>query len=1134
MLSKLTIYGIFLQCLFLGILMASDSGAQGIQTVREVSVKLDKKEITIKEIFNEIESSTDFYFSYYPGDFNSNQKILVSRKQQLVSEVLLQVSKETGLAFRQVNNSINVRKKESKKDVESIEVIIQGITITGRITSAEDNEGLPGVNVIVKGTAKGTVTDVEGNYKLEVPDAESVVVFSSVGFLQEEITIGNRTVIDIVLTPDIKALEEIVVIGYGSQKRSDITGAVSSIPASEITELPLARVDQALQGRTSGVYVLNTDGAPGGETMIRIRGLNSINGGNQPLIVIDGLQGSDLTSLNPNDIESIEILKDASATAIYGSRGANGVVLVTTKLGVTGKPVINVNISTGFQELSNKLDVMDAASYARQTNAYKSTQTGGGNVPILPFTPEDISRYEREGGTDWQDVVYETGIIQNYQVGISGATDALKYMVSTNYLDHKGILKGSSYDRFSLRANLHADVASWVDFGLNWGFTKEKYRSPSFRDGEDIAFVAQAVNVAPRWAPTEPVYDENGNYGTHNANYGPHDTWNPLASAIEPIIDRPTYRNNINLFLNFDIAKGLSLKITGGALLTNSERRDYYNTKTQGGFSNDGQAFLSTSNNERFQNSNILTYDNTFGEKHHLTATGVFEQIWDQGHGTNTEGKQFIVDQLGFNNLAGAQLLSMSSWASERTLLSYLGRINYAFNDKYLATFTYRADASSVFGADNKWGYFPSGSLAWRISEEGFLKGSSTVTDLKLRASYGLTGNQGIQPYQSLARLSSNPGRWGQDYPFYGTSPTNTGFTISGLANPNLKWETTAQADIGIDFSLFDGRLTSTIDVYRKVTEDLLMPRELPGYMGVETVLDNVGSIENKGLEILIGGDPIVGDFQWNTSLNMTLNRNEVLDLGDDERLTYTTTNGGNELGDFMVLEVGEPFGTMRGWEYLGVWGTDQEDEARSYGQLPGMERYLDLDKNGVIDENDKKVIGSGYPDFTWGWSNRFSYKNFDLSFLLMGMEGVDMFNQLRIRRESFWEGNSPELLKAWTPENQNTNVPGMLDGKYVEDQMLETKVFIEGETSRWVEDASFVRLKVVTLAYSFNSTTLDKIGFSKARIYASGTNLLTFTEYTGYDPEVAAYTGSDAMIGVDNSIYPPARTYTVGIELNF
>jgi TonB-linked SusC/RagA family outer membrane protein len=1008
---------------------------------------------------------------------------------------------------------------------------IFAFTVSGRVTS-EKGEPLPGVSVLEKGTTNGTVTDMDGKYTFSVSNESAVLVFSFIGYTNQETAVNGRSLIDVTLVEDVVSLGEVVVVGYGTQRKTDLTGAVTSIPVADIAQFPTARVDQALQGRSSGVYVLNTDGSPGGNTMIRIRGLNSINGGNEPLIVIDGLQGGNLNALNPNDIASMEILKDASATAIYGSRGANGVILITTKLGKVGKPVIDAGYNVGFQSLARKLPVMDAATFAKQYNKYRMTQTGDGNIPTPQFTDEEIAYWERNGGTDWQDEVYETGVMQNYQLAISGATEKLKYMVSGNFLDHKGILLNSAYTRASLRTNIAADITDWVDFGLNYAFTREKYKSPSFR--QEVSWTSQVVNTAPRWAPTEPVYDENGNYFVHRSGYGASDTWNPMASAIEPIIDNPTYQNNANLFLNFKIVKGLSFRVTGGALLSNRYFRDYYNTKTLAGKQNNGFGHVNEARNERYQNSNILTYDNTWNDKHHLTFTGVVEQIYEQSLGSNLEAKGFLVDQLGYDNLGGASTIVANSFHSERSLLSYLGRINYVFSERYMATLTYRADASSVFGDDNKWGYFPSGSVAWRISEEEFLKQSALVTDLKLRASYGLTGNQGISPYQSLARLTNG----GRSYPYNGRSVTDIGFGLGGLDNPNLKWESTAQSNIGVDFSMFNGRLTSTIDVYRKVTNDLLMPRQLAGYVGVPSILDNIGSIENKGIEILIGGDPVVGDFNWNTSVNFTANRNKILDLGPNKRIGYRPSSGGYSLGtDFMFLEVGEAFGLMNGWKFLGIWGTDQEEEARSYGQLPGDPRYLDLDKDGDVDNDDRTTIGNGYPKFTWGWTNQFSYKGFDLSFMFMGYQDVDLFNTMRIRRESFWEGNSPVLLDAWTPENQDTNVPGMIDGKYREEQNLKSKIFFgnsSGATSRWVEDASFIRLKTATLAYTLNQSKLSSIGFQKVRLFMSGSNLFTITDYTGYDPEVAAFPSNDAMIGVDFSAYPQSRTFTLGAELTF
>jgi TonB-linked SusC/RagA family outer membrane protein len=831
----------------------------------------------------------------------------------------------------------------------------------------------------------------------------------------------------------------------------------------------------------------------------------------------------------------MEILKDASATAIYGSRGANGVILITTKLGQKGKPVIDASYNMGFQNLSRKLPVMSAGDYTKIVNKIRMTNTGEGRIPTPIFTDEQVAYYEKNGGTDWQDVVYKTGRIYNGNLAISGATDKLKYMVSGNYMNHQGILINSKYDRASLRANLAADITDWVDFGLNYSYTKETYKSPSFKD--EVDFVSQVVNTAPRWAPTEPVYDPDGNYHAHNGEYGPSDTWNPLASAKEPLIHHPTYRNNANISLNFKPLKGLSLRISGGAQYTNDYYSDYYNHKTKQGVQYNGYGNINQSVYEHYQNSNVLTYDKTIGA-HHFTVTGVVEQIFEEGKGSNLQGKDFLVDQLNYDNMGGANSISSSSWHNKRTLLSYLGRINYVLKDRYLATISYRADASSVFGKDNKWGYFPSGSLAWRISEEGFLKNSSLINDLKLRASYGVTGNQGISPYESLASLGS--GFW-WSYPWNGQSSTDIGFGIAGIANPELRWESTRQTDIGMDLSMFKGRLTSTVDIYKKVTDDLLMPRTLPGYVGVESVIDNVGSIENKGLEILIGGDPLIGTVRWNTSFNFTINRNKVLDLGPDERIGFNASTGGYTLGeDFMFLEVGESYGLINGWKYLGKWQANEAAEALKYGQLPGWNKYWDKDGDYDVDSDDRTTIGHAFPKYQWGWTNQFTFKGIELSFLIIAYHGNDLFNTLRIRREVNYEGNDPSLLDYWTPDNPGAKHEAYYDGKFVEDQHLVNTYYFQSSnganaTSEWVEDASFIRLKTITLAYNFDQKLLKKIGFQKARVYVSGTNLLTKTDYYGYDPEVAAFANwGDAVIGVDLSSYPPAKTYTLGIDFTF
>ncbi len=1009
------------------------------------------------------------------------------------------------------------------------DIFAQDRIVTGTVTTTEEGQPLNGVSVLVPGTNSGTTTGANGRFTIRVPRGSAQLEFDYVGYVTQRVAIGSGANLKISLSQDVRQLKDVVVVGYGTQRKSDITGAISSIKGSDLTQLSTQRVDQALQGRAAGVMVLNTDGAPGGNTTIRVRGSNSINGGNNALIVIDGLQGGNLNSLNPNDIESIEVLKDASATAIYGAQGANGVVLITTKLGKKGKPVISYNYSYGVSKLRKKLDVMNAADFARTINASVLTRTGSGNIPVPIFSDVDIQRYEKNS-TDWQDVIYRTAPIQNHELSISGGTDNLKYLVSGGYLNQQGILVNSEYQRFSLRTNLKADINKWSGFGLSWAGTKEAGNSPPFGSA-DISFLGNSVNVAPRWAPTEPIYDSLGNYSVHRQGYGASDTWNPLASAIEPKIDNNTIRNVLNSYIEFRPLEGLSLRITGGANIVNVNNRAYHNQKTYEGRQNTGLGISTESMNVRYQNSNILTYDKTLNN-HHLTFTAVAEQQYTKFNFSTLRASKFLSDQTGVSNLGGANIVVPTSDAEERVLNSYLGRINYGFADKYLLTASYRADGSSVFGKNNKWGYFPSASVAWKASEESFIRNLNVFSMLKVRASWGITGNQAISPYQTLSRISS-----GSNYPYNGSDGTDLGYYISNAPNPSLKWESTTQTDVGIDLAVFKGRLTVTADYYKKTTKDLLMSRTIPGYTGFTSIIDNVGSIENRGIEIEIGGDPLVGKVRWNTGFNISANRNKVLNLGNIDRLGYRTTKGGYSVNNpFMYLIVGKSFGQIYGYGYEGTWKTSEAKEAAEYGQLPGDRKFTDANNDGAINRQDLKVIGNAFPDFIFGWNNRISYNNLELNFLIQGTKGNDIFNMGRIRMENPGEGTSARLLDRWTPENQNTDVPGFIDGKTREEAGLTNKIAIGGDQriSRWVEDGSYLRLKNITLSYNIPKSITDKIRLSNLRAFVSATNLITLTKYTGYDPEVSSYNANDAQIGVDFSNYPQSKIFNFGLNVSF
>ena len=1043
-------------------------------------------------------------------------------------------------ALSVVGTAATANPTRASGSVVSFDVPVLEKVLTGSIKD-EQNQPLPGANVVVKGTAIGTTADATGNFTLTAPDDAQTLVFSYIGYAGQEIPIGDRTRFDVTLQPDLSTLNEVVVVGYGEQRKSDLTGSISSVKGEDLAQLPTQKVGEALQGRAAGVMVLSPSGQPGGPTTIRIRGMNSINGSNQPLIVIDGLQGGDINSLNPNDVESMEILKDASATAIYGSQGANGVILITTKRGKKGAPAINYSYSVGVQQLRNKLDLMNAGDFARSINANRATLNQPGNDVIVPtpvFTDAQITAFDQNKGTDWQDEIYRTAPIQNHQLSISGGSDNVQYLVSTGYLDQKGILINSAFKRYSLRANVNVDITKWAKFGVSWAGIKEKGNTPPFGEGvADIDPLGQVVSLAPRWAAVIPVYDELGNYSRHPSGFGEPNSWNPVASGNEPFVENNTMRNNLNLYLDFKIFKDLTFRVTGGAVTANRNNYRYLNQKTLDGFKRSGTGFVDNSEYARYQNSNILTYDKHVGQ-HHLTVTAVAEQQMEISRGSVTNAAGFLVDGAGIFDLGGATTLTASSFSTKRAINSFLGRINYVFNERYLLTASYRADGSSVFGANNKWGYFPSVSAAWKLSEEGFIRDLGIFSDLKIRGSWGTTGNQSISPYATLAQIAS-----GFNYPYTGGSVTDIGFSIIRAANPNLKWESTTQSDIGLDVGLFNGRLTATFDYYVRSTKDLLMSRELPTYTGFASIIDNVGKTENKGIELTIGADPFVGDFKWNTSFNISGYKSNVVDLGGLESLPFRTTTGAgygfstNNNTALIYLKPGHEFGEMTGWISEGTWKESEADEAAKFAQLPGDIKYRDINNDGLINRSDLTVIGRAIPDFIFGWNNRISYKGFDLNFLIQGTQGNDLFNVNRIRLERPGEGTSTALLDRWTPDNQDTDVPAFITQSVRKSSFVgvPAKVSVtDTRVSRWIEDASYIRLKNITLGYNVPGLAISKIGVKRARAYVTASNLFTITKYTGYDPEVSSFNSNDARLGLDFGSYPTSKSFVVGVDLTF
>jgi len=616
-----------------------------------------------------------------------------------------------------------------------------------------------------------------------------------------------------------------------------------------------------------------------------------------------------------------------------------------------------------------------------------------------------------------------------------------------------------------------------------------------------------------------------------------------LATARETKAERNNITNEISTFLDFKLWEGLNLRITGAASINSNDEKHYYGAKTQPGRGVNGLGDLAENKYEYYQNSNILTYNRTFHKKHHLTLTGVAEQQIIQTKGSYINAQGFFSDETGINDLGGAsQINERYNSISKQTLNSFLGRANYIFDDKYMFTASYRADGSSVFGANNKWGYFPSGAIAWRASEEKFIKDLRVFSNLKLRGSWGKTGNQAIQPYQTLATIAS-----GFNYPYDGNSTTNTGFALGRPANPDLKWESTEQTNIGIDMGFFNDRLTATIDVYKKKTTDLLLNKQVEAYTGFSTTLANVGSIQNKGLEISIGGRPLVGkDLKWNTGINISFNRSKVLALLDERPLAIrTNTGGGYQIYSsgfsLKYLQVGQPVDQMRGFVNLGTWSEAEREEAKAMGQAPGEPKWKDVDGDGKITRagDGQEIIGNASPDFIYGWTNSLSYKNFELSFLIQGSYGNDIFNAVRIKTENPANGTSTNLKNRWTADNQNTNVPVFLstrDRSLLDLGSNQTAgIGVDQRSSRWIEDGSYVRMKNITLAFNLPYSIISKIHVTRLSTYVTAANLFTITKYTGYDPEVSSFNaGGAGGLGIDLSNYPTSKTIMFGINLTF
>ncbi|WP_025761851.1 TonB-dependent receptor [Dyadobacter tibetensis] len=1084
------------------------------QELLRKKISIDAQGMDLKTVLNQLGKEADVRFVFSSKLIGSSRKVNLSKTNETLSDVLVDFLTPLGLNYEVSGKNIVIRPNSMTPalETEPLSPNNKSIdrTIKGKVTDAASLDGLPGVNIVVKGTQIGSTSDSNGNYVLQVPDDAGNLVFSFVGYESVERSIGSASQIDVQLKVDQKSLEEIVVVGYGSVKKSDLTGAVSSVKSGELTAYPALGTVQALQGRAAGVQIQATNGEPGAGYKVRIRGGTSINASSDPIYVVDGFVGG--TMPPPEDIESIEILKDASATAIYGSRGANGVVMVSTKRGKSGKPRIEMNTSFSSQTEINRLDLLNASQF-------------------LDYIKEIRPAVESKGAdTDWQDEVLRRGGIQNHQLSIAGGNDAVKYYVSGSWYGQNGVIINSDFKRYSLTSNIDIQASDKLKLGLNL-FAQRVDRNQSKTQEGSSGLTPGVIASAFKFEPDQPIWDANGVFTLARLN-DPID--NPYAIATQ--LENSTLSDQLqaNFFAEYNIIKDLNFKTTFGATTYSGRTGTYEPTTLNIGRTVGGSASVTGAKRTLLLNENYLTYSKKIGV-HDFSLLGGYSIQHSSSEGWGGTGQSFITDAVSYWNLDGSSVWkSPTSGLTEWQIASYYARATYSLADRYLFTANIRRDGSSNFSENHKWATFPSGAFAWKMSSEPFMQNVAAISQWKWRVSYGLTGNQAIAPYQTKARFSNI-------FTVINGAPVNSVYPTT-VANNDLTWETTTQFDVGTDVSLFNNRLNLTLDYYRMVTRDLLFNVQLPQYSGFSSQLQNLGAVENKGFEATLGTRNTVGNFKWNTDFNISVNRNKVLELPAGNDIMYGSGPGHFVgLNQTQILREGYPVGSFFGWIYDGVYQEgDDFLPGGGFETEAGGEKFRDIDgskdsngqltgvPDGQLNSDDRTIIGNPHPKFTWGLNNDFSYKGFDLNVFFQGSQGNDLlsYTLMELNLLSGINNATTDALNRWTPTNTNTDVPKAQLGR------------TRRVSTRWISDGSFVRLKNVSLGYSLPASLLEGMKIRRVRLYVSAQNILTMTKYKGYDPEVnyssTGDTNGNTNLGLDYGSYPNAKSYTVGLNVSF
>lgn len=1023
------------------------------------------------------------------------------------------------------------------------------VKVTGVVTDVS-GEGMPGVNLSIKGTTIGTISDLDGKFSINAPDKSSVLVVSFIGYQKKELKVGNQATVKIVLEEDAMALDEVVIsAGYTEVKRRDFTGAAGKANLNDMMKTPIASFDQALAGRIAGVQVSSNEGAPGSTFNIVVRGNNSLTQSNSPLYVIDGfpIEDANAAAINPSDIESLDILKDASATAIYGARGANGVVIITTKKGMAGKPTVTYNGSFSVQQINNKIDMMDPYEFVKLQSEI-ITKSEMNKTYFSPLkenggeTIRDQEYYRNVPYYDWQDEIFRSALTHNHYASLAGGKDGTRYSASLSYLNQEGVIMNSDFERYQGRMSLDQKISDRITVNMNANYTRAitNGASPSSTVSSATSSLMYSVwGYRPvTWDGTDllnslydPAVDQANDY-----------RFNPILSSREEYRKRIEDNLVANAFVEYKILNGLKAKISAGYRLKNVLNEQFNNSKTRYGNASRSEgvnASMRTEESRSWLNENILTYVKTFNKKHSFNALVGMTFQGDYYKYYRMDVQQITNEALGMSGMDEGTPTKIESSLSEAKLMSYLGRLNYNYDGRYYLTASFRSDGSSKFLGDNRWGYFPSGSVAWNFNREAFVEeASSWLSNGKLRASWGLTGNNRVSDFAAYAKLYSSVTT---EYPF-GNS-YYPGYALSSLPNADLKWETTEQFNIGLDLGFLKDRISLTVDVYNKVTRDLLLNADLPFTSGFSTAFKNIGKMQNRGLEFTVETQNIkTKAFSWSTNFNISFNRGKILDLnaGQETLLSTVSFDNGYQTPSY-IAQVGQPVGLMYGFIYDGTYKYEDFDQTAAGTYIlkanvpnnggdrssikPGTAKYKDINGDGSVNDDDRTIIGRGHPLHTGGFTNNFTYKDFDLSVFFQWSYGNDLINANRLLFENGEPRKDTNMFASyvnrWTPENPESNIPAV--------RGQGPKVF----SSRVIEDGSYLRLKTLSLGYNVPRSVLKKWTMSSARVFISADNLLTFTSYSGYDPEVSVR-NSALTPGFDYSAYPRAYNFSLGLNIGF